>query len=87
LWDCCLLARACRLCDWRLFPVKVGFAILWDCCFLDPLHYERWRRTRLRQRWSAKAMSTGCSCNGLMCNFIFFQGYQVRGFVVSLLYQ
>jgi hypothetical protein len=26
LWDYCLLARACRWCDWCLFPVKVGFA-------------------------------------------------------------
>ena len=45
---------------------------------LDLLHCGRWRN-RLRQRWSAMAAGTGCSYNGLMCNFIFFQGYPVRG--------
>jgi hypothetical protein len=39
---------------------------------LDLLHGGRWR-SRLWQRRSATTKSTGCSCNGLMCNFIFFQ--------------
>jgi hypothetical protein len=54
---------------------------------LDLLHCGRWRRSSLRQRWSATAKGTGCSCNGLMYNFIFFQGYPVRGLVVRILYQ
>jgi hypothetical protein len=54
---------------------------------LDLLHCGRWRRTRLRQQWSAMSTGTRCSCNGLICNFIFFQRYPVRGLVVSVLYQ
>ncbi|CAO2040830.1 unnamed protein product [Urochloa humidicola] len=54
---------------------------------LDLLHCWRWRRTTLRQQWLATATSTGCSLGGLKCNFIFFQGYPVRGLDVILLYQ
>jgi len=50
------------------------------------LHCGRWRRTRLRQRRLMAATSTGCSCRGLLCNFLFVQGWPVRGLVVRLLY-
>ncbi|PVH31054.1 hypothetical protein PAHAL_9G046900 [Panicum hallii] len=39
------------------------------------------------QRRSAIATSTGCSCNELMCIFIFVHGYPVRGLSVRLLHQ
>lgn len=54
---------------------------------LNLLHFGRWRRTKLWQRWSATAMGTRYSFNGFVCNFIFFQGYPVRGLVVRVLYQ
>jgi hypothetical protein len=54
---------------------------------LDLLRGGRWRRSRLRQRRLVTAKSTRCLCNGLMCNFIFFQEYPARGLVVSVLYQ
>ncbi|CAN6235364.1 unnamed protein product [Urochloa humidicola] len=55
--------------------------------FLELLHGGRWRRTRMQQRWSETAKSTGYCSYGLMCNFTFFQGYPVRGLDVKLLYQ
>lgn len=55
--------------------------------FLDLLHCGRWRRTRLWQRGSAMATGTGCFFNEFMCNFIFFQGFPVRGLDARVLYQ
>ena len=54
--------------------------------FLELLHGGRWRRTRLQQRWSETAKSTGYFSYGLMCNFSFFKKYPVRGLDVKLLY-
>ena len=57
------------------------------CFILDLLHCGRWRRIRRWQRWLATVTSTGCSFNELMCNFLFFQGYPVRGLVVRVMYK
>ena len=45
---------------------------------LDDLYCRRWRKSRLRQRWSATAMGAGWSCNGSACIFLLFRGAQTR---------
>jgi hypothetical protein len=51
----------------------------------DDLYCGRWRKSGLRQRWSATAMGTGCSCKGSAC-FSFIQECPVKGLFVTVLF-
>ena len=55
--------------------------------FLDLLHGGRWRRTRMQQRWSETAKSTGYFSCGLNVYFFFLQGVPGQSLDVKVLYQ